>query len=96
VAFDEHLLHSSSGGRDRRQWRVDFVREPDTPEAEDRVRAWYAGQHPAGWDGGYDVDRFPSYGPHWQASGRPWVERLRALGVYEAAEKEEAFARGRR
>jgi hypothetical protein len=96
IVFDEHLLHSSSGGRDRRQWRVDFVADPLDPEAEARVRAWYANQHPPDWNGGYDVDRFPSYGAHWQASGRPWVERLRALGVYDAAAREEAFARSQR
>ncbi len=93
IAFDERLLHASMGGRDRRQWRVDFVPDPRTPDEEARVRAWYARQHPPDWDGGYDVDRYPSYGPHWLASARRWVARLQELGVYEAAAKEETFAR---
>jgi hypothetical protein len=96
IAFDERLLHSSAGGRDRRQWRVDYVLDPIPAEAEALVRAWFARQHPADWDGGYDVDLYPSYGPHWLGSGRRAVARLRDLGVYEAAAKEEAFARARR
>src|SRR5262249_52452114 len=60
IAFAEKLLHASRGGRDRRQWRVDFVLEPEGAEAEARVRAWYARQHPPDWDGGYDVDLYPS------------------------------------
>lgn len=96
IAFDEHLFHSSVGGHDRRQWRVDYVVDPTTPDAEASVCAWYARQHPPDWDGGYDVDRYPSYGPDWLESGRSWVARMAALGVYEAAAKEEAFARRRR
>ena len=95
IAFDERLLHASSGGRDRLQWRVDYVLDPLDAESEARVRAWYARQHPPDWDGGYDVERFPSYGAHWLASGRRCVARLRELGVYDAATKEEAFARAR-
>jgi Phytanoyl-CoA dioxygenase (PhyH) len=95
IAFDEHLLHSSSGGRNRRQWRIDYVLDPVGVEDEARVRGWYVSQHPPDWNGGYDVDRYPSYGPHWKASGRRSVARLRELGVYEAAAKEEAFARTR-
>lgn len=96
IAFDERLLHASMGGRNRRQWRVDFVPDPATPEAEARVRAWYARQHPPDWDGGYDVERYPSYGPHWLALSRSFVARLQELGVYDAAAREEAFARSRR
>jgi hypothetical protein len=96
IAFDERLVHGSSGGRNRRQWRVDFVPDPVTKDAEERVRAWYARQHPPDWDGGYDVDLYPSYGPDWLRSGRRAVARLRDLGVYEAAAKEESFARERR
>lgn len=93
IAFDEHLLHSSAGGRNRRQWRVDFVLDPVGREAEARVRDWFARQHPPDWDGGYDVDRYPSYGEHWLASGRRSIARHRALGVYEVVAREEAFAR---
>jgi hypothetical protein len=96
IVFDEHLFHASAGGRDRRQWRVDYVEDPDGPEAEARVRAYYAGVFPPRWDGGYDVDRYPTYGPHWRAGGRPWVRRLEQLGAYEAAGAQEAFTRARR
>jgi hypothetical protein len=41
------------------------------------------------------VDRFPTYGPDWQGSGLPWVERLGQLGAYELAAAEESFARTR-
>jgi hypothetical protein len=48
------------------------------------------------WDLGYGVDRYPSYGDHWLATGRPWVDRLAAPGGYEAAAREEEFARSKR
>jgi hypothetical protein len=47
------------------------------------------------WGGGYDVDRFPSYGPEWRRSSRAAVAQLEALGVYEAAAAQEAFIRAR-
>jgi hypothetical protein len=96
IVFDEHLWHASSGGRDRRQWRVDFVADPTTDREVETTRDYFRAIYAPDWDGGYDVDRYPTYGPHWQSSGRAAVERLRALGVYELAAAEEAFARGRR
>ncbi|HWW53940.1 MAG TPA: phytanoyl-CoA dioxygenase family protein [Acidimicrobiales bacterium] len=96
IVFDEHLYHASAGGRERRQWRVDYVIDAVGTEEEAEARAYYAGVFPADWDGGYDVDRFPSYGPHWLASGRPSVSRLGQLGVYEAAGRQEAYARSQR
>lgn len=94
LVFDEHLFHASAGGGVRRQWRVDFVRDPDDLDSEQVVRQYFAGIFPADWDGGYDSVRYPSYGSDWLASGQPSVERLRALGVYELAARQEAF-RGR-
>jgi hypothetical protein len=96
IAFEEHLYHASAGGQNRRQWRVDYVAEPTGAEEEDRVRAYYGSTYPPDWDGGYDVDRYPSYGKHWLSSGRPWIERLGRLGVYQAAAAGEAFTRSRR
>jgi hypothetical protein len=49
-----------------------------------------------GWDGGYDVDRFPSYGKFLQDQGLLWVERLRDLGAMELSEAEENHVRSRR
>ncbi len=110
IVMDEHLLHASVGGTIRRQWRVDFVadepphsEEPhshaaDTndPDKSDVLRRYFAGQYSAGWDGGYDVDLFPSYGPDWRTLYPHWSERLCALGVYDAVEAEEAFSRAAR
>jgi hypothetical protein len=96
IAFDEHLFHASAGGRHRRQWRVDFVADPGDAAGEDRVRLLLDGIFPPGWDGGYDVDRYPSFGMHWQQSRRPSVGRLRELGVYDRAEAEENAARANR
>jgi ectoine hydroxylase-related dioxygenase (phytanoyl-CoA dioxygenase family) len=94
IAFDERLYHASSGGLQRRQWRVDFV--ADVSGADDALRAYFAGQYVPGWDGGYDVGRFPSYGDHWRTLDPRWNERLDDLGAYRAAAGEEAFARARR
>jgi hypothetical protein len=93
IAFDEHLLHASTGGHSRRQWRVDYVCDPVGSKGEARVRSYFASIFPPEWDGRYDVDQYPSYGPDWLASGRPAVARLRELGVYDLADTQEAFAR---
>jgi hypothetical protein len=93
IAFDEHLFHASAGGDERLQWRVDFVRAPTSPAEQDAVRAYFCGLFPPDWDGGYDVDHYPSYGEHWLASGRAAVRELRDLGVYELAARQEAFMR---
>lgn len=95
IVFDEHLVHGSAGGTRRRQWRVDYVASPVDTESVARVRDDFAGIFAPARDGGYDVDRYPTYGEHWHASGRPWVEPPRALGVYDANSAEEAFARSR-
>jgi hypothetical protein len=96
IIFDEHLWHSSIGGHNRRQWRVDFIADPVSADEEATVRAYFARIFPPEWDGGYDVDRYPSFGVHWQRSGRPWIDRLRDLGAYERAENEEDWVRARR
>lgn len=94
IVFDERLYHASAGGRLRRQWRIDLV--ADLPDHDDGLRRWFAAQHAPGWDGGYDVDRFPSYGPAWRALDPRWDRRLAELGAYDHAAAEEAFARARR
>ncbi len=96
IVRDEHLWHASLGGRDRRQWRVDYFADPTTEAAEREVARYLADTFPPDWDGGYDSERFPTYGPHWLASGRPSVERLRALGAVAASHAEEANARAAR
>jgi hypothetical protein len=96
ILLDEHLFHASSGGGTRRQWRVDFVKAPMGAEAEHLTTSYFAGIYPADWDGGYDVDQYPSYGPDWRNSSRPAVAQLDSLGVYELAAAQEAFTRSRR
>jgi len=90
IVFDEHLCHSSSGGSNRRQWRVDCVADPTDTNQEAAVRDYFERLYVKGWDGGYDVDLYPTYGPHWRASGRPWLDRLDQLGAHGAAAAEEA------
>jgi hypothetical protein len=96
IVFEEHLFHASAGGEARRQWRLDYLLDPQGPEAEAHTRAYFQSIYPPDWDGGYDVDRFPSYGPDWRASGRRAVARLEALGVYALAATQEGNARARR
>jgi hypothetical protein len=85
IVFEEHLAHGSVGGAVRRQWRVDFLPDPLDRDEEALVRASFARLFDPDWDGGDDVDRYPSYGPYWQTLDRPWTARLRVLGVYELA-----------
>jgi hypothetical protein len=95
IVMDEHLFHSSSGGEIRRQWRADFLRVPTNADELKNARAYFERIYPADWDGGYDVDRYPSYGSDWRNSGRPCVAELEKLGVYDLAAKQEAFTRSR-
>jgi len=89
--LDEHLWHASAGGRDRRQGRVDYFADPAGAgaPAERDARGYISDTFPPDWDGGYDGERYPTYGPHFLASGRPSVERLRALGAVAAAHAQE-------
>jgi hypothetical protein len=96
IVFDEHLFHASFGGGTRRQWRVDYITDPANAEAEEQARVYFRELYRPDWDGGYDVDRYPSYGSDWVQSPRRAVARLEALGVYELAAKQEAFSRSRR
>jgi len=91
IVFDEHLFHASLGGSVRKQWRVDFVRDPVGPDGERLVRDYFQAIYPADWNGGYDVVRYPSYSDHWRRSGRPAADRLEALGVYQLAARQEQF-----
>jgi hypothetical protein len=91
IALDERVFHASSGGDQRRQWRVDFV--ADLPGSDDALRDYFARQYTPGWDGGYDVDRYPSYGEYWRTLDAGWSQRLDELGAYEAAEEAEEHAR---
>jgi hypothetical protein len=93
IFFDEHLYHASSGGTNRRQWRVDYVLDPVDAAQEAAARNYFASIFVPGWDGGYDADLFPTYGAHWRASGRPWLARLEHLGAHDAADAEESAAR---
>jgi hypothetical protein len=85
LVFDEHLYHASSGGQNRRQWRVDYVAVPARVDEEASVRTYFESVYQPGWDGGYDAELFPTYGPHWLLSGRACVARLADLGVYAIA-----------
>ena len=94
IAFDEHLEHSSpgraTGKPPRHQWRVDFLADPVGAQEEAEARQYFASIFVPEWDGGYDVRKFPSYDGPWQASERPGVDRLRGLGAYALAEREES------
>ena len=95
ILLDERVLHASVGGGVRRQWRVDYLGAPADTEVN-LTKSYFARIYTPDWDGGYDVDRYPSYGPDWRRSSRGAVARLEALGVYEVATAQEAFIRSRR
>ena len=95
IAFDEHLVHGSTGGGARRQWRIDFIGDPLDRTEEASVRSYFARIFDTGWDGGYDVERFPSYGPSWRSADQPWTERLRELGAYDVADAQEDAVRAK-
>jgi Phytanoyl-CoA dioxygenase (PhyH) len=96
IVFDEHLLHASAGGTIRHQWRVDFFADPQTSDETLNAEAFLAGVYQVGWDGGYDLDRYPSYDTAWRQCRRPAAQRLRQLGAYRLADAEENAARASR
>src|SRR5687767_14970990 len=63
------------------------------PTRRQITKAYFANIYPAEWDGGYDVDRYPSYGAHFRNSGRPAAAHLERLGVFDLADRQEAFSR---
>ncbi len=93
IVFDERIFHASDGGTIRQQWRVDFIADAGT---NSDIRDYYASQHTVGWDGGYDPDLFPSYGPAWRVLEPRWVSRLEELGVFDLAGAEEQYVREQR
>ena len=94
--MDEHLFHASSGGTIRRQWRVDYLRVPIDADDARHTKTYFENLYRVDWDGGYDVDRYPSYGFAWRNSGRAAVGQLEELGVYDLAAKQEEFTRSRK
>jgi hypothetical protein len=96
IVFDEHLYHASTGGTNRRQWRIDFLAAPKNPEQEIEAKAYYTGIYPPDWDGGYDADLFPTYGVYWRQLVHPWHQGLARVGAYRAASIEEDFMRAKR
>lgn len=96
IVMDEHLCHASQGGRERLQWRVDYVRVPESDAEREDLRAMVASIFASDWDGGYDPDLAPTYDSAWLSSQRPSVARLAALGVYEMARAQEVAMRARR
>jgi hypothetical protein len=86
IVFDEHLIHGSWGGLQRRQWRVDFLIDPSNEDEHKAAAARFGQSIPdERHDPGYDAERYPSYGPYWRSLDRPWIERLGGLGVYQRA-----------
>jgi hypothetical protein len=97
IVLDEHLVHASQGGSVRRQWRVDYIAGPTTADEQSRVLEYFAAMYEPGWDGGYDLDAFPTYGEHWRSRCAPDVDAaLAAVGAYAAAAAEEDAARAAR
>ena len=93
IVFDEYLYHASAGGSVRHQWRVDFFTGPHTADETTKTHAYLAGIFQVGWDGGYNLDRYPSYPTSWRTSNRPTAARLQELGAYRLADAEEHAAR---
>lgn len=94
LVFDEHLFHASAGGGTRLQWRVDYVRRDDDGGDDAGVRALFGQIFDPAFDGGYDVDRAPSYDAAFRA-GSPFAPALRALGVFDLADAHEDAMRAR-
>jgi hypothetical protein len=88
IVFDEHLVHGSSGGRERRQWRVDFVIDPADSEIA-AVQQWFAQSVPdERGDVGYDARLYPSYGEYWQSRHPRSATRFADLDILRPRRRE--------
>lgn len=96
IVMDERLLHASTGGKQRRQWRVDFVPDPASAEEEGAMHALLDQTFPPDWDGGYDAEAFPSFGDDWRRVAGAAAARLDALGATRRAAVQERFMRSLR
>jgi ectoine hydroxylase-related dioxygenase (phytanoyl-CoA dioxygenase family) len=83
IVFDEHIIHGSRGGRERRQWRVDFLIDPEDQAEHEAVAAWLDQSVPDERHDPAYTEHYPSYGPYWRARNAAWSERLGELGVFE-------------
>jgi hypothetical protein len=83
IVFDEHLVHGSRGGRERRQWRTDFVIDPAGSEITAALE-WFAQSVPdKRRDPGYQARLYPSYGEYWRSRYATWAARLAELGTLD-------------
>lgn len=97
IILDERTRHSSAGGKIRRQWRADYVAIPENPEEETCLEAYAAATFSPGWDGGYDVTRFPSFGRALLEALAPGaIAVLQRSGALTAAQEEEDYIRAAR
>jgi hypothetical protein len=91
IAFDQHVWHGSSNGRDRRQWTVTYLK--DTPEEAAALSRWVADERRWLASGGtgepYAVERYPMLDPDWLVSAPPgsrrerWRRRWREIGLLD-------------
>src|SRR5262249_21083519 len=96
IVINEHLFHASAGGTLRRQWRVDYLPVPVNDPTERQTKDYFEAIYAPDWDGGYDADRYPSYGSDWRNSGRHAAAQLERLGVYDLAARQEASNRSKK
>ncbi len=97
IVLNERTRHASAGGRSRRQWRADYLAIPETPQEKEVMKAYTAAIFSPGWDGGYDVSRFPSFGRGLlQLLDARSVVTLEQSGALAAAKEEEDFVRAAR
>lgn len=97
ILLNERTKHASAGGRSRRQWRADYLAIPENLREERVMKAYTAATFSPGWDGGYDVSRFPSYGRGLlRLLDARSVAILEQSGALAAAREEEDFVRAAR
>ncbi|HJU03444.1 MAG TPA: phytanoyl-CoA dioxygenase family protein [Actinomycetes bacterium] len=95
IAFDWHTWHTSIRGRDRRQWRVSYVRDPATAEEVERFKDIVIDGDLAllGDEPGYDRPAYPLYDEHWLTPDPAQTERvalssrMRELGMFQPLER---------
>ncbi len=85
IAFDFWTWHTSVGGQDRRQWAVDFFKDPATSEEHEVFADWLAGEVDwlaSHYDPVYDPAEYPLFDLEWRndPARADLVARMRELG----------------
>ena len=87
IAFDLHAFHTSSGGRDRLAWTIEYLALPSDEAARGKTLRWVDGSLEQAFRG-FDRERYPAWrdwleNPSGDRRRAAAIDRLRNTGVLD-------------